>query len=102
MLGTLTKDGQTRDATSDNVLAALKEKPFFWLDLDDGTVDGTVAELLGILFGFHPLAVQSAERFSQRPRVDDYDNFVYLVARGGIRKERARLRCISSGPTPTW
>ena len=33
-------------------------------------------------FKFHPLAVQSAERFNQRPRIDDYDGFVYLVARG--------------------
>jgi hypothetical protein len=31
--------------------------------------DGTVAELLGIHFGFHSLAVQAAERLSQRPRV---------------------------------
>jgi magnesium transporter len=26
--------------------------------------------------------VQSAERFNQRPRIDDYDTFMYLVARG--------------------
>jgi magnesium transporter len=28
------------------------------------------------------LAVQSAERFNQRPRIDDYDEFMYMVARG--------------------
>ena len=26
--------------------------------------------------------MQAAERFNQRPRIDDYDDFVYLVARG--------------------
>jgi magnesium transporter len=95
MLGTLTQGGQTVDATSENVLAALAGKAFFWLDLDDGTVDGTVAELLGTHFGFHPLAVQAAERFSQRPRVDDYDDFVYLVARGADPEQtgQAEVHC---------
>jgi magnesium transporter len=82
MKGTLTQNGQTTDATNEDVLAALAGKEFFWLDIDDATTDGTVAELLGTHFGFHPLAVQAAEKFSQRPRFDDYDNFVYLVARG--------------------
>jgi magnesium transporter len=82
MKGTLTENGQDSEATSENVLAALAGKQFFWLDLDDGTTDGTVTELLGTHFGFHPLAVQAAEKFDQRPRFDDYDSFVYLVARG--------------------
>jgi magnesium transporter len=55
---------------------------FFWLDLDDTASDGTVAELLSVHFKFHPLAVAAAEKFGQRPRFDDYDDFVYLVARG--------------------
>ena len=32
--------------------------------------------------GSIPSAVQAAEHFNQRPRIDDYDNFVFLVARG--------------------
>jgi magnesium transporter len=76
------QNGQVVEADNENVLAALAGKEFFWLDLDDATTDGTVAELLGTHFGFHPLAVQAAEKFSQRPRFDDYDDFVYLVARG--------------------
>ncbi|MGP0029424.1 MAG: magnesium transporter CorA family protein [Acidimicrobiales bacterium] len=82
MKGTLTQNGQTTEATEADALAALAGKAFFWLDLDDQPGDGTVGELLGTHFGFHPLAVQSAETFSQRPRLDDYDNFAYLVARG--------------------
>jgi magnesium transporter len=82
MQGTLTQGGQTVEADMENVLEALESKTFFWLDLDDSTTDGTVAELLGTHFKFHPLAVQAAERFSQRPRIDDYDDFMFLVARG--------------------
>jgi magnesium transporter len=80
--GTLRQGGTDQPATQENVLAALAGTDFFWLDLDDEPTDGTVSELLSVHFGFHPLAVQSAERFNQRPRVDDYDTFMYLVARG--------------------
>ena len=82
MKGTLTQNGQETEATSENVLAALTGKDFFWLDLDDSAQDGTVAELLGVHFKFHPLAVTAAEKFAVRPRFDDYDDFVYLAARG--------------------
>jgi magnesium transporter len=78
----LTQNGTDTEATTENVLAALAGTDFFWLDLDDDTSDGTVAELLSVHFAFHPLAVAAAEKFKQRPRFDDYDNFVYLVARG--------------------
>ena len=80
--GTLRIDGRDQPATTENVLSALGSDQFFWLDLDDEAADGTVSELLSVHFKFHPLAVQSAEKFNQRPRIDDYDTFMYLVARG--------------------
>jgi magnesium transporter len=80
--GTLRLDAGDQPATTQNVLAALGGNDFFWLDLDDEAADGEVAELLSVHFKFHPLAVQSAERFNQRPRIDDYEGFMYLVARG--------------------
>jgi magnesium transporter len=80
--GTLRIGGQDQPATSENVLSALGSSEFFWLDLDDEDSDGSVSELLSVHFKFHPLAVLSAERFNQRPRIDDYETFTYLVARG--------------------
>jgi magnesium transporter len=80
--GTLRQGGKDQPATEQNALAALAGTDFFWLDLDDVQGDGTVGELLSVHFGFHPLAVAAAERFNQRPRVDDYGSFMYLVARG--------------------
>jgi magnesium transporter len=98
MKGTLTQNGTQTDATTENVLTALAGKQFFWLDLDDATTDGTVAELLSVHFGFHPLAVAAAEKFKQRPRFDDYDGFVYLVARGADPEDtgQAEVHCFWS------
>jgi magnesium transporter len=80
--GTLRLGGHETPATTENVLAALAGTEPFWLDIDDTAADGTVGELLVVHFGLHHLAVQSAERWEQRPRIDVYDSFVYLVARG--------------------
>lgn len=80
--GTLRQDSTDAPATQENILAALAGTAFFWLDLEDTAGDAEVQELLRIHFGFHPLAVQASERFSQRPRFDDYDTFAFLVARG--------------------
>jgi magnesium transporter len=95
MKGTLTQNGTEVEATNENVLAALAGKEFFWLDLDDAVSDGTVNELLSVHFGFHPLAVAAAEKFKQRPRFDDYDDFVYLVARGADPSDngQAEVHC---------
>jgi magnesium transporter len=89
--GTLRQTGTDQPATAENVLAALAGTDPFWLDLDDEAADGTVSELLSVQFGFHPLAVQAAERFSQRPRIDDYDGFMYLVARGADPDNTGRV-----------
>jgi magnesium transporter len=93
--GTLRQGGADTPATNENVLAALAGTDFFWLDLTDIPGDGSVSELLSVHFGFHTLAVQSAERFNQRPRVDDYGSFMYLVARGAdpTRRGNAEVHC---------
>jgi magnesium transporter len=95
MKGILTHNGQEAEADERDVLAALEGKDFFWLDLDDEPGDGTVSELLETHFKFHPLAVAAAEKFKQRPRFDDYDDFVYLVARGADIEDsgRAEVHC---------
>jgi magnesium transporter len=80
MHGTLTVDGAASDADRPAVEAALAKGGFFWLDLEG--VDGETAALLRDSFKFHPLAVEDAENFGQRPKLDDYDGFVYMVVHG--------------------
>jgi magnesium transporter len=80
MHGVLTLGGVTSEADHDAVAAALAGDTFFWLDLDAADCD--VAGILGSEFQFHPLTVDSALRFGQRPKIDGYDDYVYVVAHG--------------------
>jgi Mg2+ and Co2+ transporter CorA len=81
MRGTLTHaDGSVTTASTDAVQQALTGRDFFWLNLDD--LDDEASELLLHTFGFHPLAVEDAQHFGQRPKVEDYDGFTYFVVHG--------------------
>jgi magnesium transporter len=53
---------------------------FFWLDL---TSPGQPElEQLRDLFGFHPLALEDTAHFDQRPKLDDYGDYVFMVFYG--------------------
>lgn len=52
----------------------------FWLDVESPGVEDFA--LLQETFGFHPLAVEDSEQFDQRPKVEDYEDFVFLVVYG--------------------
>jgi len=81
MDGTLTKsDGSTAEATPDSVRQYLGGGDFFWLDLDG--LDAEARDLLLHGFGFHPLAVEDAEHFGQRPKIEEYEGFTYFVIQG--------------------
>jgi magnesium transporter len=55
---------------------------FFWLDLGQ-PVAGDF-EILSDVFKFHPLAVEDSEQFGQRAKLDDYDDFAFLVVYGAV------------------
>jgi magnesium transporter len=67
------------------VAERLQSGECFWLDLQDPT-----SADLGLLrdpFDFHPLAVEDSEKFGQRPKIEDFENFVLLVAYGASPDE---------------
>jgi magnesium transporter len=70
----------TDEVTRPNIERALKEDDLLWLDLED-TGPETIA-LLREVFKIHPLAIEDAQEFNQRPKIEDYDDFVSLVAYG--------------------
>jgi magnesium transporter len=58
----------------------LANDEFFWLDLT--APSNEEVERLRELFGFHPLALEDALHFGQRPKLDDYQDYVFLVFYG--------------------
>jgi magnesium transporter len=89
LLKNCVEDEPTRPA----VERALKDDSLLWLDLAD-TSPETIA-LLRDVFKIHPLAVEDAQEFNQRPKVEDYEDFVYLVAYGslGLDQPFAEVHC---------
>ncbi len=86
MKGTFTQDGTTSDITAESeakLVQSLAERRYFWLDLDDADPhDNDAIDLLRNTFGFHPLAVEDAEHFGQRPKIVEYDDYAYMVVHG--------------------
>jgi magnesium transporter len=82
--GTIYQNGSTADASAEAIEAVLAGGTFFWLDLDlhDPGPDDDVTALLVNTFHFHPVAVEAADQFGQRPRIDDYDGFAHIITFG--------------------
>ena len=58
---------------------------FFWLDLHSPEKEEVKA--LGDIFGFHPIALEDTMHFSQRPKLDPYDEYALLVFYGVAYQE---------------
>ena len=80
MDGTLTFEGQASPATRQAIEQHVAAGEFIWLDLDG--VDDDARDLLLTVFKVHPLAVEDAQNFGQRPKLEDYDDFMYMVVHG--------------------
>jgi magnesium transporter len=89
LLKNCVEDEPTRPA----IERALKDDSLLWLDLADTSAD-TLA-LLRDVFNIHPLAVEDAHEFNQRPKAEDYDDFVYIVAYGslGLDQPMVEVHC---------
>jgi CorA-like Mg2+ transporter protein len=66
----------------ENVEKLLAGDSFFWLDIDQPDADDY--KILSDVFKFHPLAVEDSEKFGQRAKIDDYDDYVFLVVYGAV------------------
>jgi len=69
----------------ENVEKLLAGDSFFWIDVDQpNTADYAI---LRDVFKFHPLAVEDSEKFDQRAKIDDYDDYVFIVVYGAVPDE---------------
>lgn len=58
----------------------LRRDEYFWLDLTE--VGDEEAAALGELFSFHPLALEDMLKRGQRPKLDDFGDYMFLVYYG--------------------
>jgi magnesium transporter len=49
-----------------------------WVDMEDSRDEEAKMVLEGI-FSFHPLAIEDCLTLSERPKVDEYDNYLFMV-----------------------
>ena len=91
-------DGRLRGNVPVSELPALIDQPAHTLWVDCEAPTPAEIRQLGTLFAIHPLALEDAERFRQRPKLDIYDNFLSIVffalswpATGGPRPQEIHL-----------
>jgi magnesium transporter len=64
------------------IAALLDRDEYFWLDLTDPSEEEVAA--LGEVFSFHPLALEDIVKRGQRPKLDDFGDYMFLVYYGAV------------------
>lgn len=64
----------------DAYLKTVTDQGVLWIDVD-GLSDVHVLEQLGQHFGLHPLSLEDVLHIPQRPKLEDYDTYEFLVMR---------------------
>ena len=92
---------QVLDRIDRAAIAALRERDeYFWLDLSSpgkAEIDAVTE-----IFGLHPMAAHDIRDPDQRPKLDDYGDYVMLVfygarSRDGREPELVEVECVISG-----
>ena len=75
-------------------VALLERDEYFWLDLTDPGEE----EIAGLkeVFGFHPLALEDTLKRGQRPKLDDFGTYMFLVYYGAEEAERGGVELIEA------
>jgi magnesium transporter len=90
----ITADGSRSSPDEATIHKLLDAGTPFWLDLKEPGAD--TIQLLRDVFKFHPLAIRSAEHFHQRPKIDEYDDYVLIVMYGAAHASLVELHCFYS------
>ena len=69
---------ERKDVDSDELLAHLNNELVTWINID-GLGDLSVLRILGERFNLHPLALEDVLDTSQRPKVEQYDSYLFIV-----------------------
>ena len=67
------------DVDCDELLRHLNNELVTWINID-GLGDLSVLRILGQRFNLHPLALEDVLDTNQRPKVEQYDDYLFLLA----------------------
>jgi magnesium transporter len=92
-------DGDGSHAAVDKALVAqhLERDEYFWLDIDRPDADDVA--MLRELFHFHEIALADSAEFGQRPKLDPYEGYIFLVFYGANEDKDGlvEVHCFASG-----
>ncbi len=71
---------ERRDVECDELLVHLNNELVTWINID-GLGDLSVLRILGERFNLHPLALEDVVDTGQRPKVEQYDDYLFIVAK---------------------
>ena len=71
---------EKRDVDCDELLRHLNNELVTWINID-GLGDLSVLRILGQRFNLHPLALEDVLDTNQRPKVEQYDDYLFLLAK---------------------
>ena len=66
-------------ANADELLSHIDNKSITWINID-GLGDIDVLKTLGSRFNLHPLALEDVLSTGQRPKMEQYDDYLFIVA----------------------
>ena len=73
-------DLETREIRAEDAAAYRDTKTVTWINVD-GIHQIDVIEKLGAAFGLHPLTLEDIVSTRQRPKLEEFDDYLYLVLR---------------------
>jgi magnesium transporter len=82
------------NATLDDVRAALAAPGILWVNVN-GLGSLSILEGLQTVFGLHPLAMEDALNTYQRPKVDVFEKYDFIVVRMSNRVDKADMEQLS-------
>ncbi|MBA3542924.1 MAG: magnesium/cobalt transporter CorA [Chthoniobacterales bacterium] len=71
---------ERKDVECDELLVHLNNELLTWINID-GLGDLSVLRILGERFNLHPLALEDVLDTNQRPKVEQYDDYLFIIAK---------------------
>ncbi len=77
-------------AKADELLPHIDNKKITWINID-GLGDIEVLRMLGSRFNLHPLALEDVLSTGQRPKMEQYDDYLFIIAQMLYLDENKRM-----------